>query len=219
MSRVRDPLTGFPGAAPGWQGARSEEVDESLTRDTSAAIFVGGQARRLGGALKPALAIAGTSILARQLAAVKDAGISEVLLIGRWPAPPIEGVRHLPDAVPGGALAALYTALIVAITPVVVVLAGDLPFVDAAMIRDVAAIGDHDAVVPRTNRRWHPLCAGYHRRLALMLKMRLHSGALRVSDVLADVRVREVNLPAGEHRLLNVNTPDDHSEAERLARS
>jgi molybdopterin-guanine dinucleotide biosynthesis protein A len=198
------------------------KVPEAIT----AAILVGGDARRFHGTMKPTLAVGELTILDRQRAALADAGIQDVLLVGRWAAAAVPGMRHVPDAVDaGGALGGLYSALLVATSPVVLVLAGDLPFVTAALIGALAAIGDEDAIVPRTDTTWHPLCAAYRRRVAPALKRRLDAGTWRVSDALADMRVREltvdelVQMDSNGMLLMNVNTPDDHRQAERLLRT
>jgi len=197
------------------------KVPEAIT----AAILVGGDARRFHGTMKPALAVGEKTILDRQRTALTDAGIHDVILVGRWGASLVPGVRHAPDVVDaGGALAGLYSALLLATSPVVLVLAGDLPFVTGALLQRLEVIGDDDAVVPRTAGTWHPLCATYRRYVAPALKRRLDAGQWRITDALADMRVRELTvdelgqLDSDDMLLMNVNTPDDHRHAERLLR-
>lgn len=189
------------------------------------AILVGGRARRLGGRVKPALPVGTQTILERQLDALRGAGISERFLVGRSGPLAVTGVRQFPDLVAaGGALAGLYSALLLATGPVVVVLAGDMPFVSAALLRRLADLepGD-DAIVPRTADGWHPLCAAYRRSVAARLKARLDRGRLRVSDALADLKVRQLTvdeldrLDGTRMLLMNVNTSDDYDQAERRA--
>lgn len=190
----------------------------------SAAILVGGRARRLGGVSKSTLQVAGRSIQERQLAVLQEAGVDQVAAIGPAPAPP-HGVHPVADAVAGaGALGGLYTALLWAPTERVLVLAGDLPFLSAPFLRrlwdaDAAA----DAVVPRTAAGWHPLAAVYHRRVAALLKTRIDRPALRITDALAAMRVTELGpadvAPFDPDGMLlcNVNTPDDYQHACRRA--
>lgn len=194
--------------------------------NVSAAILVGGRARRLYGQLKAALRVGEHTILERQLAVLDRAGIREIWLVGRWPAAAVAGVRHAPDVIDGaGPLGALYAALLVSTSPIVVVLASDLPFVEAALIARLGTMPPAvDAIVPRTEDGWHPLCAGYRRRVAPGVKARLDRGALGVRDALADMTVRE--LTAAEMAeydedgllLMNVNTPDDYQRARQRAR-
>jgi molybdopterin-guanine dinucleotide biosynthesis protein A len=192
----------------------------------SAAILVGGAGRRLGGRAKPSLRVGDERILDRQLLALRAAGITDIALIGGWSAPPVCGVHHVPDLVEGGgALGGLYSALLVATAPVVLVLAGDMPFVTAPWLAMLAQMSDADeAKVPRVDGQWHPLCAAYRRRVAERVKARLDRGSRRVTDALGEMRLREVStdevasFDTTGMLLTNVNTPDDYREAERLAR-
>jgi molybdenum cofactor guanylyltransferase len=116
--------------------------------------------------------------------------------------------------------------LLLATAAVVMVVAGDLPFVQPEFLATLGRLnGDEDAAVPRTQDGWHPLCAAYRRRIAGRIKGRLDRGALRVSDALSDMRVRDVTGEALARMdrdgmlLMNVNTPDDLRQAERHARS
>jgi molybdopterin-guanine dinucleotide biosynthesis protein A len=197
-------------------------TSDNVALNVTAAILVGGQARRLGGRLKPSIQIGDARILDRQLAAIRLAGIDDITLVGRWPDPIPPQVHHVSDAVAeSGPLGGVYTALLVATGPIVVVLAGDMPFVTAGCLRMLADIGNADAKVPRTGTRWHPLCAAYHRRTAATFKQRLDQGALRLTDALALLNVREVGedeIDTTGMLLMNVNTPDDMREAEHLAR-
>jgi molybdenum cofactor guanylyltransferase len=197
-----------------------------LGDDLTAAILVGGQARRLGGRNKPRLRIGDRSIVSRQLAVITAVGIRDVLLVGRWDEDPVAHTRHVPDLVEGcGALGGLYSALLVAPAPVVLVLAGDLPFVSPALLHRLIAIAPgEDAIVPRTSAGWHPLCAAYRRTVAPGIKARLDQGALRITDALGGMRVRELTdeelleLDPRGMVLMNVNTPDDLRLAEHRAR-
>jgi molybdopterin-guanine dinucleotide biosynthesis protein A len=192
----------------------------------TAAILVGGAARRLDGTVKPSLRVGNERIVDRQLRALADVGIGHITLVGSWRDAPIvaPGVHHVADAVEGGgALGGLYTALLAGTGAVVIVLAGDMPFLTPAWLGRLADVGAASANVPRIDGRWHPLCAAYRRHAAGHLKARLDRGALRVIDALGDLRVRELTahdvapFDAAGMLMMNVNTPDDYREAERLA--
>jgi molybdopterin-guanine dinucleotide biosynthesis protein A len=182
----------------------------------SAAVLVGGRARRLEGRAKPLLDVDGQPILTRLAAAL--AGLDRVpTLVTPDPAPyAATGFFIQQDLVDGGSLGALYTALATASTAYVLVLAGDLPFVTTAFLAHlVDCRRGWDAVVPRTAGRWHPLCAVYAAHAAPRLRARIDRGALRITDALADLSVRAVDdaeirpFDADGRLLLNVNTPDD----------
>lgn len=191
----------------------------------SAAILVGGIARRLGGRPKHMLEVGNRPIWARQLDALETAGMDHFVMVGHT-ALPLPGAFHpVADAIAdAGALGGLYTALLSSPGDRVLVLAGDLPFLSATFLNrlwetDVEA----DAVVPRTARGWHPLTAVYHRRIAARVKARIDRRALKITEALDELAVRAIE--PGEVAgfdpdgvlLLNVNTPDDYERACRHA--
>jgi molybdopterin-guanine dinucleotide biosynthesis protein A len=190
------------------------------------AILAGGRARRLGGVDKGALRIGRVSIFERQLAALE--GLADrVIVVGGQPARFGPGrVRVVPDRLPrAGALGGIYTALCEAATPHVLVVACDLPFVSAPVLERLAALADADAdaVVPRSADGLQPLCAVYARRLRNRVRRHIESGHLKIQDLLAAVRVRELSPddiasidPAGQS-FFNVNTRGDFDQAVRLA--
>ena len=191
----------------------------------TAAILAGGRARRLGGRDKSRLVIGGRTILARQLDLLQRL-VPRIVIVANEPdAFADAGVPVLPDAVPGsGSMGGIYTALADAGGPVLV-LACDMPFVTVPFLALVIEAGQEaDIAIPRGHDGYQPLCAHYAPACAGPLRRRIERGALKVVDLLADVRVREL----GPHEiqpfdtdgllLLNVNTPGDLRRAERAAR-
>jgi len=191
----------------------------------AAAILAGGRAARFGGRDKSALVIDGRSILERQIAELLRV-TDDVLVVGAPPmvTRPDARVRLVPDRVPGcGPLGGLDAALAAARDDVVAIVACDMPFVTTAFLKHLLALAhEADAVVPRTERGYHPLCAAYTRACLPAIARRLADGRLKMTGLLEEVRVRE--LTAGEidafgdrHRLLaNVNSPADYEEFEGL---
>ena len=91
--------------------------------------------------------------------------------------------------------------------------------VTAAMLRHLCMLsGNVDAVVPYTDRGYHPLCAVYARACLEPATRRLAAGHLKMTNLLDDLHVRavtaeELHAFGDPHRLLaNVNTPADHRE-------
>jgi molybdopterin-guanine dinucleotide biosynthesis protein A len=191
----------------------------------TAAILAGGRARRLGGRDKSRLVVGGRTILAHQLDVLRQL-VSRTVIVANDPEAFADaGVPVVPDAVPGsGSLGGIYTALADAGGPVLV-LACDLPFVTAAFLARVIEAGrGADIAIPRGHDGYQPLCANYAPACAGPLRRRIELGALKVVDLLADVRVRELGPeeiapfdPDGL-LLLNVNTADDLARAEQAAR-
>jgi molybdopterin-guanine dinucleotide biosynthesis protein A len=130
----------------------------------SAAILAGGRARRLGGQDKSALIVDGVRLLDRQLAALHS--LTDTILLVGYPGPAPASCVVVPDHRPGtGPLGAIASALSVATTERVLIVAVDLPFLTTAFLDFLArADEDADAVVPVSGGRWQPLCAMYRRR-------------------------------------------------------
>ena len=190
----------------------------------TAAILAGGRARRLGGRDKSQLVIGGRTILARQLDVLQRLVPRVVVVANDAEAFAGAGLPVLPDAVPGGgSLGGIYTALAHAGGPVLV-LACDMPFVTAPFLARVIEAGrEADIAIPRGKDGYQPLCANYAPSCVGPLRRRIEQGALKVVDLLADVRVREIGPdeiapfdPDGL-LLLNVNTAADVDRAKQAA--
>ena len=196
-------------------------------RSVAAAIIAGGPARRLGGATKPLLEIAGQAVADRQLAVLRPI-FSRLLVVANDPAPwRARGVEVVPDRVAGaGPLAGLSAALEAAgDAEAVVCLAGDLPFLSPALLtalRDRAP--EADALAPRPAGRAEPLCARYAVRARAVVDARLAAGRLALHELLAElatVWLDDAALAALDPdglSFVNLNTPDDLRRAEELAR-
>ena len=188
----------------------------------SAAILTGGRASRFAGRDKGALTVNGRPILERQIAELGQI-TSDILMVGGHPpARAIHGARHVADHVPGcGPLGGLHAALTEALGDATIVVACDMPYISAALVRYLLALtGGADAVVPRTQDGYHPLCAAYTRACLEPIARRLADGRLKMTDLFDDVRVRivtaeEIDAFGDCRRLLaNVNTPAEYSSIE-----
>jgi molybdopterin-guanine dinucleotide biosynthesis protein A len=194
----------------------------------SAAILAGGRATRFDGREKGTLVVAGRTILERQLVELSRV-TSDILIVGRnnqtWrglPVPIGATPRVIADIVPGsGPLGGLHAALTEARGDALFVAACDMPYLHAAFITYLLGFTcEADAVVPRTDRGYHPLCAVYTRACLDPIGRRLGDGRLKMIDLLKDVRTRivapdELTRFDPDGRLLaNVNTPAEYAEIE-----
>jgi molybdopterin-guanine dinucleotide biosynthesis protein A len=197
--------------------------------ETAAAILAGGRARRMHGLDKSALDIGGRSILSRQIE-ILQALTPELLIVGdparvHVPGSGSEGpgIRVVADRLPdAGPLGGLYTALLETTAPYLVLVACDMPFLALPFLQHLALrVRDADAevAVPRTDDRYHPLCAAYARTLLPRIQDRLARQELEMAGLIREARRVEIGpdelarFDPEALMLCNVNTPHDYRQA------
>lgn len=190
----------------------------------AAAILAGGQAVRLDGARKATLLVGGRRIIDRQLQVLRPLA-DPVFVVSphAWAAD--LGVAVVGDLIPGhGALGGIYTAIVSSPRPRTFVVASDMPFLSAALLRHMLTF-DADLVIPRTERGYEPLCALYSAACAAPIRARLDRGELAAARLPDGVRAEVIGPetlarydPRGS-LFVNVNTPHDYARARQLAES
>jgi molybdopterin-guanine dinucleotide biosynthesis protein A len=118
-----------------------------------------------------------------------------------------------------GPLEAIRVALAASLTPCVLLVACDLPFVTAEFLEFLLErVESHQAVVPlNSDGRAEPLCAIYSTEAVEDVTELIRSGERKVSRLLDRVPARlipfdDFNQLAGAERFfINVNTPEDYS--------
>jgi len=188
----------------------------------SAAILAGGLATRLGGRDKSALLVDGRAILDWQIDTLTPL-VEDLMIVGRG-VNVAQGARAVADIVPGcGPLGGLHAALTSARSDVLFLIACDMPYVSSAFVEHLLALaGEADAIVPQTERGYHPLCAVYTRACLEPAAARLADRRLTMRELVDSMRTRVV--PIDEIRqfgdpdrlLANVNTPADYAGLETL---
>jgi molybdopterin-guanine dinucleotide biosynthesis protein A len=189
----------------------------------SAALLTGGASSRMGRD-KAHVEIDGLPTASRLSRLLADL-FEEVLIVGGNPPAAACGRRVADPEGPQCPLRGIAGALAAASCERVLVVATDLPLVTADLLLALVAWPEADAVVPRTARGPHPLCALYRREPVLeVARARLFDGRLALRGLLEaidTVTLEEADLalvdPDGT-ALLNVNTPEDLARA-RAARS
>lgn len=190
-------------------------------------ILAGGAASRYGGRPKGLERVGGRRVIDRVADALAGAA-DELLLIANDPAAHawLASVPMATDVRPGlGSLGGIHAAIVRAGRPVLVV-AWDMPFVPAALLRALREAGARaDAALPESGSRrgLEPLCAYYSTACVPAIERRLDANDMRVVSFFEDVRVER--LPEAHVRrfgdpavlFMNVNTPDDLALAERHA--
>jgi molybdopterin-guanine dinucleotide biosynthesis protein A len=177
-----------------------------------AVVLAGGAGRRLGGADKAEVEVAGARLLDRVLDAVAEASLVVVVGPRRRTTRSVTWTRESPPG--AGPVAALAAGVARMSAPIVVVLAVDLPLIDAAVVGDlVAAVEGDGAILIDASGRDQTL-AGAYRRDAL--RRRLEGlGETVDAPVRAVVEgMSLVHVPA-RGAALDCDTWDDVAEARR----
>ncbi len=160
---------------------------------------------------KALLAVDGQPMVLRVVAALRAAGVADVHTVGgdRAALAALGLAAHDDPRQGEGPLAGLLTALDVADHDIVVVLATDLAWIDAATISALveAAAENATAAVARAERL-EPLCAAWPvSRCRAQLRAAYDSGERAVHRALAPLDAVEVAVPPAV--VANANTPAD----------
>lgn len=127
------------------------------------------------------------------------------------------GVPVFPDIVPGqGPLGGIYTGLVKSETFHNLIVACDMPFISAELLRYLAnRIDAYDITIARYKNRFQPLCAFYSKNCIQAIKQQLQQGNLKIRDVFKQLRVNVITedeidqLKLNEQAFTNINTPED----------
>lgn len=145
--------------------------------------------------------------------------------------------QHLPATLvadayaDAGSLGGIYSGLAAATQPYALVVAADMPLLNAALLQHMLARPrTYDALVPRAAEAGkarnalnvEPLHAVYSRACLPALRETLDAGKRRITDFLALVRVETIELEELQrfdqhgHAFLNVNTPEELARVQAL---
>jgi molybdopterin-guanine dinucleotide biosynthesis protein A len=182
----------------------------------SAVILAGGRSLRMGRD-KAALRLQGKSLLTRQVELARELGAAEVFISGRAGVDYIEpGCVVLKDAFEeAGPLAGIESALTATSTPLLLVLAVDMPNLRVAPLRVLIAQCMEDrGGISRVNNRVEPLAAVYPRTALKLVRELLENGrcaATHFAERCVELKLASyVDFPATEASYFeNWNTPAD----------
>jgi molybdopterin-guanine dinucleotide biosynthesis protein A len=142
----------------------------------------------------------------------------------------VRSLRLVADLKPGrGALGGLYTAIASASRSMVAVVACDMPFASATLLRRASRIlieEEMDVVIPQSEEGYEPLHAVYRRETCLpAIESAINADQWKVIAWFPQVKVRVLTPqeiqeydPSGL-AFWNVNTPEEFVEAEKIATS
>lgn len=192
----------------------------------SSVILAGGQSQRMG-FNKAFLELGGRSIIERVIQQVSLVS-QEIILVTNAP----DEYAHLgypvvADIFPAkGSLGGIHSGLKAARHQYTLVVACDMPFLNASLLRYMILLSPgYDVVVPRLGKEPEPLHALYSKACLPAMEALLQQNDLRIVSFYPQVRVRyveqtEIEVLDPQHRsFFNVNSPDDLQRARELAAS
>jgi molybdenum cofactor guanylyltransferase len=186
----------------------------------SAVILAGGKSSRMGRD-KARLEIGGETLLARQVQLACETGAAEIFISGRAETDYSEfNCRVLQDKFPdAGPLAGIESALDSISTPMLLVLAVDLPEMNVEFLRQLAMhCAENFGAIPRVDGNIEPLAAFYPKAAQPLAETLLRAGDNAVSTFaercVQSGLARFVDLPAREAKYFtNWNSPADFTSA------
>jgi molybdopterin-guanine dinucleotide biosynthesis protein A len=190
-------------------------------------IQAGGMSARMGEdkALKPFL---GRPLIQRVIDTLMPIADEMIVTTNRPSDYEFLNLRLIPDLKPGrGALGGLYTAIASANSPLVAVVACDMPFASKTLFegaRSLMVREDADVVIAKTDEGYEPFHALYRRDTCLpAIVSAIEADQWKVIAWLPSVKVRTLSPdevksfdPSGLC-FWNLNTPEEFAEAEKRA--
>jgi molybdopterin-guanine dinucleotide biosynthesis protein A len=176
---------------------------------------------------KALLSLGGQRLVDRVIGVLRQV-FTDLLLVTNSPEVYADlGVPMVGDVVPDkGSLGGVYSAVYHAPAPYCFVVACDMPFLSAAVIRYlIAQLADDDVVIPDIHGEMQPLHAIYSKACLAPMLRRIEANRLRIVGFLPDVRVRLVTaedlqpLDPDWRVFQNLNTPEEFQAAERQWRA
>jgi molybdenum cofactor guanylyltransferase len=181
-----------------------------------AVVLAGGKSSRMGRD-KALLEIGGQTLLERQIGLAREMGAEKIFISGRAGRDySAFGCRALRDKFAGaGPLAGIERALVACVSPLVLVLAVDLPKMNAKVLRELFAHCAEDlGAIPRVNGNIEPLAAFYPRAArslaGALLRAKENAAAGFAQQCVQAGLADFVNLPASRRKYFaNWNSPAD----------
>jgi molybdopterin-guanine dinucleotide biosynthesis protein A len=194
----------------------------ATTPSITGVILAGGKSSRMG--QNKALMSLGGKRLVDRVVEVMRSVFDDLLMVTNTPDVYADlGVPMAQDVWPDkGSLGGVYSAIYHVATPHCLVVACDMPFLRAALLRYLMTqIADYDVIVPDVLGELQTLHAIYSKACLQPIEHRLATNRLRIVGFFPDVRVRTVTaseLEPYDPELLafqNLNTPEEFQTAEQ----
>ncbi len=149
---------------------------------------------------------------------------SDILISAGDDLPEFRGYRRIPDREAGeGPLGGLISCFPYCRHEQTIVLSCDMPFVPPALLEELLQRFHSPATLPVHRQQVQPLCGIYHTDLVTHLDQQYRKGGRKITDALEDtgttlLSTERLSLQVKDHWFLNINRPEDLSEAERYVK-
>ena len=204
---------------PGAENMRNTVPDPAHPNAVSIAILAGGKSNRIG-TNKALLQVGESTLIERVVAAAKTCDPRPAIITNT---PAEFSFLNLPmiadEVADAGPLGGIYTALKHCRTSHCLVLACDLPFVSADIVRYLAETGPaHEALVLRAANGPEPLCATYSESCLPVIRRHIDKQTFKVQEIFSEIKVEFIaadngRIPVTRETLHNVNTVADWEQA------
>src|SRR5262249_7132515 len=202
--------------------AAGDNSMSSTPQPITGVILAGGKSSRMG-QNKALMSLGGKRLVDRAVEVMRSV-FDALLMVTNTPDVYAElGLPMVPDVWPEkGSLGGVYSALYHVATPYCLVVACDMPFLRAAVLRYlITQMADYDVVVPDVLGELQTLHAIYSKACLQPIERRLETNRLRIVGFFPEVRVRTITaseLEPYDPELLafqNLNTPEEFHAAEQ----
>ncbi len=195
--------------------------EASLKFPLSGAVLAGGRAQRFGGQDKTQLRLGRENLLNRTLGILNSFCAETLISSNTLPQQP-EG-RIVPDQKNNqGPLGAIYSCLLAASNPYLMIVAGDMPFIKPpALIKLWHEREEFDVIIPRSPDGMQPLAAIYKQSCIPNIATQLKENNFKIRGFFDDVRVKVITCSDfpdiyPDNTFLNINSPADLRRARSL---
>lgn len=183
-------------------------------------VLAGGENRRMG-VDKAFLPVAGIPIIEHVLRALGPV-VHRIIVVTNTPERyRAYDVRVVTDRLDQrGPLTGIYSGLSSSESEYNVVVACDMPFLNAGLLSYIMELAPgYDAVVPVVGGQAEPLHAVYSKKLLPLIEERIRENERRIQDIFSSVNVRYVTeqeisrFDPDRRSFINLNTPQQYKEA------
>jgi molybdopterin-guanine dinucleotide biosynthesis protein A len=194
-----------------------------LLPPATGAVMAGGKSSRLGRD-KALLTLEGETLLERAVRTLQETTAEQIVVGPPERRDQSRVAKVYQDLYPSsGPLGGIYTALHFASNPLVLVVACDMPFLNADLLRLLLSLADgYDVVLPVPDGRGEQLHAVYRTTCQPAIEQQIASGDFKIDRFFDRARVRRVDVEELRQHdpelrsFRNVNTPEDWAETQAL---